>query len=210
MSSIKKYWDPWDSSQMWVSILVCFLLSQRAQRARSCIVCCGTAIFVYLKFMWIAELNVAANLIPPTEQWSLTWQELHYKCKSNVFYNIHAHTRWIPATKVPRKYIVFCSFLFLCFCSFVPLSHPQTYTPADQICWVRSLPLRRLDCWCSSSSGGTGVRSCAAPLRHTGPPAGQHGHGGFLGTGGPSGPPGCHQGRERDIFFSQHHVIPLN
>lgn len=46
------------------------------------------------------------------------------------------------------------------------------------------------------------ARSCAAPLRRTGPPAGQRGRGGPLGTDGPSGPPGSHQGREGSFIFS--------
>lgn len=75
------------------------------------------------------------------------------------------------------------------------------HTPADQIWWVRSLLLKRPDCWCSSSSGGTAVHSYAAPLRRTGPPAGQLGHGGLLGTDGPSGPPGNHQWKVGVTYF---------
>lgn len=69
------------------------------------------------------------------------------------------------------------------------------YTPVDQKWRVKSLPLRRLGCWCSSSSGGTVGHSCAAPQRRTGPPGGQHGRDGPPETGGPSGPPGGPRGR---------------
>lgn len=75
------------------------------------------------------------------------------------------------------------------------LLNDSFHKPADQIWKVRNLPLWRLGCWCSSSSGGTVARSYVAPLKRRGLLAGQRGRDGSLGVVGPSAPPVNHQGK---------------